>query len=169
MTEDRTAPQPPRDVLELLYRELKDQLNIQLAEFDNLDRKATVLLAPIGILIGFALVNSRISGGSPGAVVSFVVGSAALLIALTSGVISLWPRDVAIAPKPTGLEKYVNGPLEAMLAAESASILAAYELNARVRGSKTPFLYLEFVTLLFGTFALAIAYAMQLADTLQVK
>ncbi len=97
--EERQPAAPTREHLQLIYGELKDQLALQLAELDALDRKATVLLAPVGVLIGFALNNAaqltltQLSGAA------FHVGLAILVLALLSGIAVLWPREISVAPK----------------------------------------------------------------------
>ena len=159
---------PSREHLELIYRELKDQLTLQLADLEALDRRATVVLAPVGVLIGFALNSAKELTVAPSSRAAFALGLVTLVTALLSGIAALWPRHVVVAPRPTRLfPAYVAITTEDMLARECTAVVDAFERNARTRRAKIPFLYGEFVMLVMGTIALAAAYALQSADILR--
>jgi len=79
--------------MDFVYRETRQQLMEQSAEIERVDRKATALFTPLGLLIGLAL-NSRAAASKP-RLVDWILylGLASLIVAILFGVVALWPRQ----------------------------------------------------------------------------
>jgi hypothetical protein len=78
-------------IAEVEYREMRQQIADQAAEYERVDRKATALITPIGLLIGLA-INARPSGHLTTVDLLLYGGLALLSLALLFGVLVIKPR-----------------------------------------------------------------------------
>jgi len=100
-------------IAQIEYAEMRQQIADQAAEYERVDRKATALITPIGLLIGLA-INARTSGRPTGVDLLLYSGLALLSLALLFGILVIRPRkfsrvvpDEAIRPRqnPRGRTK----------------------------------------------------------------
>jgi type IV secretory pathway TrbD component len=159
---------PPLEHLQIIHKELKDALALQLAEIDGYDSKATTMLTPIGLLLGLGVNGAGHIGPSLVALWLFNLGLLVLLAGLLAGIYALRLREVQVAPTATGLwPEYAIVGTEEMLARECSTIREVYAHNARIRGMKSPWIRRQFLGLIAGTLLLAVGYGIKAAAILK--
>lgn len=83
-----------KDNLDVVYEQAYRQTAEQSDEIERIDRKATALLTPIGLLIGLAInVGVRKAHQVNLSQVVFFGGLLVLLLAMFAGIMVLWPRQ----------------------------------------------------------------------------
>jgi hypothetical protein len=126
---------PPSAHLDRIYTEIKNRLDLQRTELDDLQRIVAIVLAANGVVLGFA--GSQFPFGPSRAVytiVIFVVAVGLLALDILVGVWALWPKQVikAMVEPPALVDDYVDSATNEMLFDLIAAANAAYQGNESI-------------------------------------
>lgn len=149
---------PPTAHLERLYREVKERLDTQRAEFDDLQRLVAIVLAAGGVLLGFAGTQFPTYRGDHPKFWLFVAAVIVLALGIVVGGAALWPRRVKITPEPARLiDDYVSTATNIMIYDLIQAGREAYEQNAAGGAAtwRSRFVRLQLVGLAAGAVLLA--------------
>jgi hypothetical protein len=122
------------EVAEIEFNEMRQQIADQAAELERLDRKATALITPLGLLIGLA-INSKANVAKPALPDAlFYIGLAVLLAALVSGVRTIWPRSfLRVIPDPAPIPTTRSASVGATAVSDTRWRRWVFRLGERLR------------------------------------
>ena len=124
---------PPTAHLEIVYAEVKDRLDIQRTELDDLQRIVAIVLATSGVVLGFA--GSRFPTYRTDHLAFWLFVAAIVLLAIDTavGVAALWPRSVRATAEPGTLaDEYVGAATNVLLFDLIRAAREAFDINEAV-------------------------------------
>lgn len=157
---------PPKEHLELVYRELKAALALQLSELASLHEKAVRLLTPVGVVLGLGVASNGAPSQSRPAQGVFYAGLCTLLVSFLAGVYALRLQTVEFAPTAALWPTYATVETEEMLAIECSTVAEVFQNNGVLRRRTTPWIACQFWSLLLGSPVLAFGFAFRVAGIL---
>lgn len=121
---------PPSPHLDRIYTEIKNRLDLQRTELDDLQRIVAIVLTANGVVLGFA-GGQFPSDSNHVKLVVFIVAVAALAVDIVVGILALWPKDdVKTLVDPQVLvDDYAGSPTNVMLFDLIAAANSAYKQN----------------------------------------
>ena len=157
--ETSTGSVPPEHLV-LLHQQMMTSLQVQSTEISSVTTRASMLLTPVGVVLGLALIAHAQGSLGPALAVVTAIGFGALIASLVAGAGGLFPLPrVALFPLASrvwpGLERTPDEPL---LREQCGQMLYAYETNERVLSAKHAWLVAESILLGTGAILIGIAY-----------
>jgi hypothetical protein len=139
---------------------MRDSLHVQSAELSSIISRASMLLTPIGVVLGLALVGQLARAAGHGGGVLVALGFLLLILGLLSGAGALFPLPrAALFPLASNIWPAQRAmPADEQLAGQCSAMLYAYLTNEGVVRLKHRFLVAESLLLGFGTVFLGLAY-----------
>ena len=121
---------PPTPHLERLYAEVKARLDLQRAEFDDLQRIVAIVLAAGGVVLGFAGAQFPGVHANHAKFWLFLAAVVVLALDIVAGGAALWPRGEKTTAQPGPLvDGYLSVATNVMLYDLITAARQAYEIN----------------------------------------
>jgi hypothetical protein len=160
---------PEVDHLKLLHDQLSERSAHQDDELEGLDRKASTMLASVGLVFGLILNNADHFSLADLCTcqtfwfpVAYYVALFVLAVGLLFGVWQLWPQNISVVPRPGRLiDGYYWKPTDETLAVLLSARVKALEQNEGLTRKKSLRLRVQMVSVGGGGLLLLAAYLLR--------
>jgi hypothetical protein len=173
---DKSSDETGFGSLDLAYGEAKSLIQVQFAQIDGLDTKASTLLAAAGLVLSVLISGQALSlffldGKTIRPTYNYadyvLLASASLfiLISLVLGVMSLYVRHYKWAPHPKTMRtKYLDWAEDKTKLRILDNLIGAYEENAKTISEKARLLQYGFTLFAIGTALLVVIFVVIIAQ-----